>query len=357
MDTNKKLDLQLFGGEGAAGDGGGDGAATGVTGAAEAAAPVPEEQRLRELGVPDDVLAKRANRKSAKRAVKAAQVPAAEADTTMQQDAVPQVPTAENNEPTQETTETEAAPAASPRLTWDEIMADPEYNKQMQAAVNQRLRSAKTAEENLNALAPALEVLAKQHGMSMDKLDYAALAEAVSNDDRYYEELALEQGTSVEEAKRRDRQQRDTARQQAAQQQTLQQQAFANHIAALEQQGEELKKKFPNFDLKKELQDPRFVRMTAPGGGLTVEDAYYAIHRAEIQAASMQVTAQQTANKMANAIRSNGKRPAENGVSGKAPSVTTFDYKNATKRQRADLRRAIYAAEARGEKLYPGQKF
>lgn len=356
MDTIKKLDLQLFGGEGAAGDGGGDGAATGVTGAAETAAPVPEEQRLRELGVPDDVLAKRANRKSAKRAAKAAQVPAAETDTSMQ-DAVPQVPTAEQSEPTQEPTETEAAPAASPRLTWDEIMADPEYNKQMQAAMNTRLRSAKTAEENLNALAPALEVLAKQHGMSMDKLDYAALAEAVSNDDRYYEELALEQGTSVEEAKRRDRQQRDTARQQAAQQQTLQQRAFANHIAGLERQGEELKKKFPNFDLKKELQDPRFARMTAPGGGLTVEDAYYAIHRAEIQAASMQVTAQQTANKMANAIRSNGKRPEENGVSGKAPSVTTFDYKNATKRQRADLRRAIYAAEARGEKLYPGQKF
>lgn len=356
MDTKILLDLQLFGGEGAAGDGGGDGA-TGVTGAAEAAAPVPEEQRLRELGVPEHVLAKRANRKSAKRAAKAAQVPAAETDTTMQQDAVPQVPTAEQTEPTQEPTETDAAPAASPRLTWDEIMADPEYNKQMQAAMNQRLRSAKTAEENLNALAPALELLAKKHGMTMEGLDYAALAEAVSNDDQYYEDLALEQGTSVEEAKRKDRQQRDTARQEAQRQRTAQEQAFAGHIAELERQGNALKQKFPNFDLRKELQDPRFARMTAPGGGLSVEDAYYAIHRAEIQAAERQAAEQQAASRMADTIRSNGKRPAENGVSGKAPSVTTFDYKNATKQQRAELKKAIYAAQARGEKLYPGQKY
>jgi len=51
------------------------------------------------------------------------------------------------------------------------------------------------------------------------------------------------------------------------------------HIEGLRQEGEELKKTFPNFDLQNELQNPVFRRMTAPGSGLTVADAYYAVHR------------------------------------------------------------------------------
>lgn len=349
MNVKFKLDLQLFGGEGAAGDGGGEGAATGVGGEG-AAAPVPEEQRLRELGVPDHVLKKRANRKSAKSAGGNAQAAA----TT--QTEVPQAAAAAQPTETEAISDTDAAPAASPRMTWDEIMADPEYNKQMQATVQQRLRSAKGAEENLGKLAPAIELLANKYGMDVNNMDYEALAKAIGDDDQYYEDKALEMGVSVETAKRIDQQERANARQQAQQQQTLEQQKFRDHIASLEQQAAQMKQTFPNFDLKKELRDPRFARMTSPSGGLSVEDAYYAIHRKEIQTAGMQVTAQQTAKKMSNAIQSGQRRPVENGVSGKAASVTSFDYRNAPKQQRDALKKEIYAAAARGEKLYPGQK-
>lgn len=342
MTNIHKLDLQLFGGEGAAGDGG-EGAASGVGSTQAASAPVPEEQRLRELGVPEHVLKKRANRKSAGKSNGNAQA-AAPAGTEVPQAAAAQ-------QPTEAADDTDAAPAASPRMTWDEIMADPEYNKQMQSTVQQRLRTAKDAEENLGKLAPALELLARKYELDIKNLDYDALARAVSDDEQYYEDRALEMGVSVEAAKRIDRQERDNARQQAAQQQTLEQQRFRNHIAGLEQQAAALKQTFPNFDLMKELQDPRFARMTSPSGGLSVEDAYYAIHRKEIQAAGMQVTAQETAKKMSNAIRSGQRRPVENGVNGKGASVTTFDYRSANKEQRAALKKRIMS----GEKIYPGQ--
>ena len=343
MSIKFKLDLQLFGGEGAAGDGGGEGAATGVGGEG-AAAPVPEEQRVRELGVPDHVLKKRANRKSAKSAGGNAQA-AATTQTEVPQDAAAQQPTEANND-------TDAAPAASPRMTWDEIMADPEYNKQMQATVQQRLRSAKSAEENLGKLAPAIELLASKYGMDVNNMDYDALAKAIGDDDSYYEEEALKRGKTIEQTKQDVQKEQDDARQQR----TLEQKRIHEHFASLERQGEQMKKVFPNFDLRKELQDPRFARMTSPSGGLSVEDAYYAIHRKEIQAAGMQVTAQQTSQKISNAIQSGQRRPVENGVSGKAASVTSFDYRNAPKQQRDALKKEIYAAAARGEKLYPGQK-
>lgn len=339
-----KLNLQLFGGEGAAGDGGGTGATTGDNGSAAAAVPDAGEQRLRELGVPDHVLNKRANRKSAKQqkaAVSAQTAAPAPQQTTAPQDAAAQPQT-------EEPQNTDNAPA---RLTWDQLMEDPEYNQKMQETVRRRLQSAKGAEENLTKLGPALEVLANKYGMDRNNMDYAALAKAISDDDSYYEDKALEMGVSVDVAKRIDQQERETARKQAQEQQTLQQQKFQEHIAGLERQGEKLKKVFPNFDLRKELQDPRFARMTSPSGGLSVEDAYYAIHRAEIQAASMQVAAQKTAQKMSNAIQAGQRRPAENGTSGKAASVTTFDYRTATKEQRAALKKRIYS----GEKIYPGQ--
>jgi hypothetical protein len=343
----KWLDLQLFAGEGTGGEGGGEGAASGDTSAA-AAGQQSEDQRLRELGVPQDVLDKRAKRRS-----KRTTVDTAARSTAPQQEAAQNAQqTAAATETTEEPTATESTPT---RMSWDEIMADPEYNKEMQKVVQSRLRTSKAAEENLSKIAPALELIARQYGLDIKNLDYDALAKAVSDDNQYYEDKALEMGTSIEAAKKADQEQRDTARQQRLEEQTLEQQAFQRHIESLQQQGEALKAVFPNFDLRTELQNPAFARMTAPNVGISVKDAYYAIHNDEIQAAAMQVTAQKTAQQISNSIQAGQRRPAENGTSGQAPSVTTFDYRNASREQREALRKRIYDAQARGEKLYPGQ--
>lgn len=339
----KWLNLQLFAGEGAGGDGGGEGASTGDTSAVDAGQQ-NNEQRLRELGVPQDVLNRRA-KKSAKK-------PAA-VKTTAQ----PQDNTQTNQQVASATTTEDPSAASSPaRMSWEEIMADPEYNKQMQSVVQSRLKTAKAAEDNLSKITPALELLARQHNIDVENLDYDALAKAISNDNQYYEDKALEMGVSIEDAKRMDQEERNTARQQRVEQQTLEQQKVQKHIEGLLQQGEELKKTFPNFDFFEECRKyPAFARMTAPNVGLSVEDAYYAVHRNEIQTAAMQVTAQKAAQKISNSIQAGQRRPDENGTSGQAPSVTTFDYRNASKEQREALKKRILEAHAQGKKLYPGQ--
>ena len=335
----KWLNLQLFAGEG---DGGGEGAATGDTSAVDAGQQ-SKEQRLRELGVPQDVLDRRA-KKSAKQPAAAKTVAQPQENTPTNQ----QVAAAT-------TTEEPTAESAPTRMSWDEIMADPEYNKQMQTVVQSRLRSAKAAEDNLSKITPALELLARQHNLDPANMDYDALAKAISDDNQYYEDKALAMGVSIEDAKRMDQEERNTARQKREEQQTLEQQAFQQHIEKLQQQGEELKKTFPTFDLRTELQNPAFARMTAPNVGISVADAYYAVHRNEIQTAAMQVTAQKAAQKISNSIQAGQHRPDENGISGQAPSVTTFDYRNATKEQREALKKRILEAHAQGKKLYPGQ--
>lgn len=128
---------------------------------------------------------------------------------------------------------------------------------------------------------------------------------------------------------------------------------FREHFLALEEQGQRLKALFPGFDLRRELGNPLFARMTAPDVGIPVEDAYYALHRAEVQAAAMQVTAQKTAEMISEAIRSGSMRPAENGAASQGASVSTFDYRSASKEQRSALKKRIAEAGARGMKLYP----
>ena len=328
MDNYKWLNLQLFAGEG---DGGGEGAATGEN-SVDAG-----HQRLLELGVPADKIRKN-------RAYKLNTPPARQQETEKQPE---QDPAAEN--PTEE-----KQTGTPTRMSWDEIMADPEYNKQMQATVQSRLRSAKGAEAALGKLTPALELLARKHGLDPAAMDYDALAKAISDDESYYEDKALEMGVSVETAKKIDQQERDTARQQRQEAQNLEQQKIQQHFQKLQQQGEEMKKVFPNFDLRQELRNPAFVRMTSPNVGISVEDAYYAIHRKELQTAAMQVTAQKTAQKVSNAIQAGTRRPAENGITGQAPSVTNFDYRAASKAERQALKDHIRSEAAQGRKVYPG---
>jgi RNase P protein component len=162
-------------------------------------------------------------------------------------------------------------------------------------------------------------------------------------------------GVPVEDAMKLDQEERETARRQRQEQQTIEQQKIQRHFQSLQQQGEAMKSKFPGFDLQKELQNPAFFRMTSPNVGISVEDAYFAVHRNEIMSAGMQVTAQKTAQKISNSIQAGRSRPSEAGTSGQAPSVTTFDYSKASPEQRNELKRQIRAAAARGEKLYPGR--
>ena len=342
MNYSKWRWLQLFAGEGAGasgGEGGGDGAATGVDGVAA------EHQRLLELGVPEEKLRKRAKRANA-------QLPEGAVRTAPKQ--AQAQPAQEQAAPAENPTEEKTEPAPT-RMSWDEIMKDPEYNKQMQATVQQRLKTAKAAEENLAKLAPALELLAQKHGLDAKNMDYEALAKAINDDDALYEDKALEMGVSLETAKRIDQQERDQARQKRQEAETLEEQRMRTHIAKIEQQAEAMKKVFPNFNLQEEMKNPYFVRMTHPNIGMSVEDAYHAIHHKEIMSAGMQVTAQQTAQKISNAIQSGARRPDENGTSGQSASVTAFDYSKASREQREALKREIYAARARGEKLYPGR--
>ena len=207
------------------------------------------------------------------------------------------------------------------RMDWEEICADPEYNGKLQQLIRARLKEEKQAREDLQTLDPALKKMAQAYGLDGTALDYAALSRAITADTR------LQRGVVQPAAAPREG-------------------AMREHYRRLLEQGEALRQRMPEFDVGKALADPAFIRLTAPGVGLSVEDAYYALHRKELQ--------RKAALQISNGIRSGSIRPGENGMAAQGAAVTTFDYRNASREQRTALKEAIRSAGARGERLYPG---
>lgn len=127
--------------------------------------------------------------------------------------------------------------------------------------------------------------------------------------------------------------------------------ARADRRADLERQAARVRERIPTFDLARELSNPMFEGMTSLG--MSVEDAYCALHHKELLEAAVREATQKTAEKIAGAIRSGSRRPSESGGSSQAPSVSAFDYSKASKAQREAFKKDLLARMARGEKVYP----
>lgn len=280
----------------------------GVTSAAAEQTRPSNMRSLEELGVPKD----RAERY---RARKAKSAPPAQVTTAAE---------VKKEEPEQAAAATEAK-AQTEAPSWDELMKNPEYKRKMSEIVSNRV---KAMQGTLDAVAPMMELLGRRAGMDMSdlsKVDYAALNKAVVDDDLFYEASANQAGEDVQTHKRNmqreleinSRDRAITSREEEFKA-TLEQMLARNYQEKINADAAELKKEFPDFDLEKEMANPRFKAMVSPGGGLTLAAAYHAIHYKEIKEAIKSSTAQQVQQAMSRSLQSGRNMPVENGSRSKA---------------------------------------
>lgn len=207
------------------------------------------------------------------------------------------------------------------RMSWEEILADAEYracyDAAVQAIVQKRLRKRHGAEACLERMQPLFEALALRYGgeAEPEKLDVESLTALVLR--------GLEKNIDDSEK-------------------------LMAHLAGLMEQEAELKKLFPDFELMRELEDPGFLKLTAPHNGLSLADAYYALHRDEIGRAA----AKQSLLALSRSIRSGGERPRELGDCRQGQSFSRHPG-SMSRAQREALKKRIYDAGALGEKIFP----
>ena len=316
MDLDMMLNLQLFDGEGgdAAPSTGadGDGSASSQSGADAAVAALQAKQAKRH--------------------------PLANVRYGRQPEAKPEAPAAE-----------EQKADAQPEDDWNSIRNGKykaQFDADVQKIVQERLKNSKQAEAKLQKLAPMIARQAEKYGIK-DAEDVDALMSAYNDDDELYEQEALERGLSVKTLKQMKQLEAEHEQNERMRAEAAQQSAFQQHLAGLAAQAEELKKTYPSFDLRAEMQNPMFMRLTAPNSGIDLATAFFAVHRNEIQPQAMAVAAQKTLQMVSNNIQAGKNRPAENGVRNNPAVDVRDDPSKWSKADRDEVRRRVQ----RGEKI------
>ena len=218
-----------------------------------------------------------------------------------------------------------------------------QYDARVQNTIQSRLKGSKETEAKYNALQPVLEILGKKHGV--DATDIDALVKAISDDDSYFEQEALEKGITVKQLKEIKAMERENADLRRQMQEAQRQENGKKLYAAWMQQAEEAKKVYPGFDLKTEMDNPKFVDLLR--SNIDVRTAYEVTHKDEIISGAMQFTAKTVESKIAKKIAANGARPAENGMSSGSAAVVKSDVSQLSRADRDEIRRRV----ARGEKI------
>lgn len=335
----KWFEIQQFAeGAAAAGEGAGEGTGAGVT--AEAAAQQQTAQTVPDLGIPADKREKWAKSRE-RRGLSPFQASAAAPAAAE--------PKTEEQTPEAQEAQGDAGPA---RMSWEDILKDPEYkaafDNQVQGIVRNRLSKTTQSDAAMKQLAPGLTMLMAKYGLEDN--DFEGLTKAITQDPQYYERRAAELGVDVATAQKLANAEREAEAARTANRNIVEQQQLNQHYERLREQAAGLIQQFPDFDLAKELQNPQFLRMTSPQVNMSVEDAFFAIHHREIEAARKAEREKAAVAAVANTIRAGQSRPRENGSS-VAATVTTPMYSQMSPEQRAQAKAQMKAAWARGESI------
>ena len=217
------------------------------------------------------------------------------------------------------------------------------YGEDVHAAVNDRFKNQADAtqklteqQQTLDRQQKLLETIMKDTGVSsIDELEEHVLNNAL-------EAEAEEKDITVEQLRAMKELEAENQRMRLAEERRNND----AHINGLIQQAEELKQIYPGFDLLKEMENPKFRTATSPAVGMTVEEAYLAIHGKELQAQIMAYGVQTGKEQTAQAIQANARRPAEGANrGGRSGGTTTPNMDNMTDEQYEAIRNRTMQGE------------
>ena len=205
------------------------------------------------------------------------------------------------------------------------------YQKATQNLINQRFAKARDTEAKAHRQSDFIETIAMRYP-NVDASDIDALEAAFINDTRFSDRQAFETGEDVEKLAKVDADQLELkklkAKNAAEKQAKAKKQAAIEFRSNLVAQEAEMKKAFPDFDLDKELDNPKmWAKLTR---GEPLRDAYVAVHYDELQ--KKIATDAKTAT--VNSIAQGSTRVNESSASKGAPAATKTDF---SRMSRADF--------------------
>lgn len=248
--------------------------------------------------------------------------------------------------PTQQAVQQQEKPAEE---TFEQLIKGrykADYDQRVQQAIQQRFKNVDADRKRMDAMQPIMQAMAVKYGLQADDID--GIANAIRNDNAMYADEAARQGLPVETYKQMQQLKYENERFRAQQAEAAEDRAMREHFNRVAQQAAEFQKMVPGFDIRTEMQNPRFARMVGPDGGVSVQDAYFAIHREEMQQMAAQQAAQQAARGIASRVAAGQQRPTENGIGSAGGTQAKADVSSWTPEDFKEVARRVKA----GQKIY-----
>lgn len=220
-----------------------------------------------------------------------------------------------------------------------------QFEKRVHGIVERRLKGTKANAENLAKLQPLIDTLASRYSVDSGNID--GIIQGVMNDTAMYEQEAVSKGLPVETVKQIHRLEAERNAFERTAKQAQQEAAQRAEFVRITEEAKEVKKLYPSFELKKELNNPNFVRLIQ--AQIPVKTAFEAIHANEIMAAIIPAAVDTATKKVVNSVKANSQRPVENALSG-GGSESVSAHKSVSEMSRADRAELIKRALS-GEKI------
>jgi len=215
------------------------------------------------------------------------------------------------------------------------------YDADVQRIVQQRLRSAKGAEETLGKMQGAIDLLKSVYHTD----DPEALSKAIMDDSRYYEDEAMKRGMDVDTYKALSQKDRQLETMKRQQQEARERAEQTQQVMQWRQEEAQLKQTFPDFDLESEIEASKGELFQMLRRGVSLEHAYLALHMDDIVGNTVQNAMQRGAQKTLESVRANGLRPAENGNGTGKGRAANVDLSKLTPAQMRDIERRLMRGE------------
>ena len=201
-----------------------------------------------------------------------------------------------------------------------------EFDAEVQGIIKDRLKTAKdnekAAKQYREKAGQILAMVSDKYGVDPENLD--ALLGKVTEDNAYYEDLALKNGTTPEQERKFKQTERENAQLKARQEAQQKRDEFDNWVRSMKQQEQELQAIYPGFDFRAESESNELFQKLVRNGA-TMKSAYEATHIDEIMAQGMQFAAKQAAARTQASIDANSRRPKENGLNSSATAEAKVD--------------------------------
>jgi hypothetical protein len=217
------------------------------------------------------------------------------------------------------------------------------YEEKIKENLSKRFKENDALKSQLDDAGEILLALSSRY--SVEPGDIKALKNAVNADDELFKREAEKQGLDVKNYRHLKNLERENeAYRKFFEKERLEREA-ADTMRQWYDMSEALAKEYPDFNISKEAENPKFIALIK--AGVDLKTAYEAIHHKDILDLAKEDAASKARKEATREYLSREARPEENGLSARSSAIIKTDVSKLSAKDRAELAKRA----AKGEKI------